>query len=106
MLFCFGGAGRQGQADSHKPETPPESSEFAELTQPAEKSALAESASCRKMAQSPELGSDGGFVAKEDAIEWTNRFLLAHRDLWSGWEGEADIVKVFGPDDYGAAGVG
>ena len=38
--------------------------------------------------------------AREDAVEWTNRFLMAHRDLWPGWEGEADIVKVFGPEDY------
>jgi hypothetical protein len=38
--------------------------------------------------------------AREDAMEWTNRFLVAHRDLWPGWEGEADILKVFGPEDY------
>lgn len=42
--------------------------------------------------------------AKEDAIEWTNRFLAAHRDLWAGWEGEADILKVFGPEDYAGPG--
>ncbi len=34
---------------------------------------------------------------KEDAIEWTNRFLKLHRDLWVGWEGEADVLAVFGP---------
>ncbi|GAA1991401.1 hypothetical protein [Microbacterium pumilum] len=38
--------------------------------------------------------------AREDAVEWTNRFLTVHRDLWPGWEGEADIVKVLGPEDY------
>ena len=42
--------------------------------------------------------------AREDAMEWTNRFLVAHRDLWPGWEGEADILKVFGPEDYSAGG--
>jgi hypothetical protein len=24
-----------------------------------------------------------------------------HRDLWTGWEGEADVLKVFGPEDFG-----
>ena len=38
--------------------------------------------------------------SKEDAIEWTNRFLKLHRDLWPGWEGEADVLKVFGPEDF------
>jgi hypothetical protein len=38
--------------------------------------------------------------AKEDAVEWTNRFLKLHRDLWPGWEGEADVLKVFGPEDF------
>jgi hypothetical protein len=49
--------------------------------------------------------------AKEDAVEWTNRFLKVHRDLWQGWEGEADVLKVFGPEDFGqsadgASGIG
>ncbi len=38
--------------------------------------------------------------AKEDAVEWTNRFLKVHRDLWPGWEGEADVLKIFGPEDF------
>ena len=38
--------------------------------------------------------------SKEDALEWTNRFLKLHRDLWPGWEGEADVLKVFGPEDF------
>jgi hypothetical protein len=38
--------------------------------------------------------------AKEDAVEWTNRFLKLHRELWPGWEGEADVLKVFGPEDF------
>jgi hypothetical protein len=37
--------------------------------------------------------------AKEDVVEWSNRFLKLHRDLWPGWNGECDIVKVFGPED-------
>jgi hypothetical protein len=34
---------------------------------------------------------------REDAVEWTNRFLKLHRDLWPGWEGEADVLTVYGP---------
>ena len=38
--------------------------------------------------------------SKEEAVEWTNRFLKLHRDLWPEWEGEADVLKVFGPEDF------
>jgi hypothetical protein len=38
--------------------------------------------------------------AMEDAVEWTNRFLKLHSELWPGWEGEADVLKVFGPEDF------
>ena len=38
--------------------------------------------------------------AKEDAVEWTNRFLKLHSELWPGWQGEADVLKVFGPEDF------
>jgi len=37
--------------------------------------------------------------SKEEAVEWANRFLRIHRDRWPGWEGEADVLKVFGPED-------
>ena len=40
--------------------------------------------------------------AKEDAVEWTNRFLRLHSELWPGWEGEADVLKVLGPEDFAA----
>lgn len=42
--------------------------------------------------------------SREDAVEWTTRFLKLHRDLWPGWEGEADVLKVFGPEDFPAPG--
>ena len=38
--------------------------------------------------------------SKEEATEWANRFMKLHRDLWPGWEGEADVLKVFGPEDF------
>jgi hypothetical protein len=39
--------------------------------------------------------------SKEEATEWANRFLQLHRDLWQGWEGDADVLRVFGPEDFG-----
>src|SRR5262245_66262071 len=38
--------------------------------------------------------------AKEEAVEWTSRFMALHRDYWPGWSGEADVHKVFGPEDF------
>jgi len=39
--------------------------------------------------------------SKEEATEWTVRFMKLHRDLWEGWEGEAEVLRVFGPEDFG-----
>jgi hypothetical protein len=39
--------------------------------------------------------------SKEEAVEWASRFVKLHRDLWEGWEGEADVLRVFGPEDFG-----
>jgi hypothetical protein len=38
--------------------------------------------------------------SREEAVEWTSRFLTLHRDRWPGWEGEAEVLKVFGPEDF------
>ena len=32
--------------------------------------------------------------SKDEALQWASRFLTLHRDLWPGWEGEADVLKV------------
>ena len=37
--------------------------------------------------------------SRQEAVEWASRFLKLHRDLWDGWEGQADVLKVFGPED-------
>jgi hypothetical protein len=37
---------------------------------------------------------------KAEAVEWASRFVKAHRDLWPGWEGEVDVLKTFGPEDF------
>jgi hypothetical protein len=39
--------------------------------------------------------------SKEEAVEWACRFMKLHRDLWQDWEGEADVLRVFGPEDFG-----
>lgn len=38
--------------------------------------------------------------SKEEAVEWASRFIKLHRDLWPGWEGEAEALRVFGPEDF------
>jgi len=38
--------------------------------------------------------------SRDDAVEWTSRFMQLHRDLWPGWEGEARVLKLFGPEDF------
>ena len=37
---------------------------------------------------------------KAEAVEWTSRFMRVHRDLWAGWEGESQVLKVMGPEDF------
>jgi len=38
--------------------------------------------------------------SKDEAVEWASRFMNLHRDLWAGWEGETDVLKVMGPEDF------
>lgn len=37
--------------------------------------------------------------SKEEAVQWGTRFLEVHREHWPEWEGSADILKLFGPED-------
>jgi hypothetical protein len=39
--------------------------------------------------------------SKEEAVAWASRFMQLHHDLWPGWEGEAEVSRVFGPEDFG-----
>jgi hypothetical protein len=39
--------------------------------------------------------------SKEEAVEWTRRFMQLHADRWPGWQGECDVVKIMGPEDFG-----
>lgn len=38
--------------------------------------------------------------SKEEAVEWAARFVRLHRDLWPGWTGHADVLRVMGPEDF------
>jgi hypothetical protein len=40
--------------------------------------------------------------SKEEAVEWTRRFIQLHQQHWPGWEGEAEVRQVFGPIDFGS----
>ena len=33
--------------------------------------------------------------SKEEAIEWTRRFMELHREHWPGWEGESEIRQIY-----------
>jgi hypothetical protein len=39
-------------------------------------------------------------ATKEEAVEWTARFMRLHRDMWPGWEGDAEVLKVFDATDF------
>ncbi|MFI0447971.1 YciI family protein [Actinomadura sp. 6N118] len=38
--------------------------------------------------------------SKEEAVEWCSRFMQLHQDLWPGWEGECEVLQIFGPEDF------
>jgi hypothetical protein len=42
--------------------------------------------------------------SKGEAVEWASRFMQLHAEHWPGWEGESEVVKIFGPEDFAAQG--
>ena len=38
--------------------------------------------------------------SKQEAIDGAVRFMELHRKHWPGWEGEAEIRQIFGPEDF------
>jgi hypothetical protein len=32
--------------------------------------------------------------SKEDAVEWSRRFMDLHRELWPGWTGTSQVIQV------------
>lgn len=49
-----------------------------------------------------ELGSYAIYEvnSKEEVVDWASRFMNLHKEHWAGWEGETEILQVFGPDDF------
>ena len=41
-------------------------------------------------------------TSKEEAVEWAGRFVDAHVAHWPGYECEVKVLKVLGPEDFGA----
>src|SRR5262249_9471074 len=41
-------------------------------------------------------------MSKQEAIEWSSRFMALHQEHWPGWEGEAEIRQIFDPQDLGS----
>ena len=40
--------------------------------------------------------------SKEEAVEWAARFMRLHQEFVPGWEGDCEVLKVFGPEDFQA----
>jgi hypothetical protein len=46
----------------------------------------------------------GGFAiysvgSREEAIEWTRRFMEVHREHWPEWEGETELRQIWEPGE-------
>jgi hypothetical protein len=41
--------------------------------------------------------------SKEEAVEWASRFMKLHQEFVPGWEGDCEVLKVFGPEDFPGA---
>src|ERR1700681_1115538 len=38
--------------------------------------------------------------SKEEAIAGAVRFMELHKKYWPGWDGEAEVRQMFGPEDF------
>jgi hypothetical protein len=38
--------------------------------------------------------------SREEVIEWTRRFMDAHRIHWPGWEGETEVRQIYEPGEF------
>lgn len=38
--------------------------------------------------------------SKEEAVEWATRFMKVHQEHWPAWEGESEVLRVLGPEDF------
>ena len=37
-------------------------------------------------------------------MEWASRFVRLNAEHWPGWEGDCEVLKVLGPEDFTARG--
>jgi hypothetical protein len=35
--------------------------------------------------------------SKDEALEWTRRFMALHQEHWKGWEGEVELRQMYDP---------
>jgi hypothetical protein len=42
--------------------------------------------------------------SREEAIEWTRRFMELHREHWPGWEGETELRQIWEQGDVPGGG--
>jgi hypothetical protein len=35
--------------------------------------------------------------SREEALEWTRRFMALHQEHWKGWEGEVELRQLYDP---------
>jgi len=42
--------------------------------------------------------------SKQEALEWTKRFMELHKEHWPGWEGESEIRQMFEVSDFSCEG--
>ena len=38
--------------------------------------------------------------SKEEAVHGAVQFMELHRKYWPGWEGETEVRRMYGPDDF------
>src|SRR5216110_761880 len=40
--------------------------------------------------------------SRAEAMQWAKRFMELHIEHWPGWEGEAEVRQIYGPNEYPA----
>jgi hypothetical protein len=42
--------------------------------------------------------------SKQEALDWTVRFMNLHKAHWPGWQGESELRQIFDPSDFAPGG--
>jgi hypothetical protein len=43
-------------------------------------------------------------TSKEEAMDWTSRFMNLHKVHWPEWQGETEVRQIFDPSDFTPGG--